>query len=322
MTPFPSMNPIAPNPTTRREFIAKASLAGLAAVLGSQSLRADPNPPRRVLVFTKCSNYIHDTVKGGDGSQTTVGKVLSEIAARENYQLVFSKDGSLFTPEYLDGFDAFFFYTSGDLLAAGHDGNPPMTAAGKAAFLEAIRKGKGFIGSHSAADTFHTGEDVHTDTSVRTQRYKNYGDGADPYTRMLGAGFIIHGKQQDSTCQVVDPAFPGMAGWGPSFHRLEEWYSLNDFSKDLHVLLVMETADMKGNMYKRPPYPSTWARMHGKGRVFYSAMAHRDDTWADARFQGMITGAFAWATGRVDAAVPANIAQVTPGAWDLPPMGA
>ena len=315
------MNPILPILPTRRAFLATASMAGLAAAFGASTLAAADKPRKRILVFTKCSNYIHDVVKGGDGSQSVVGKVLSELAAQENYELVFSKDGSLFNAAYLDGFDAYFFFTSGDLLAEGNDKNPPMSAEGKAAFLDAIRKGKGFIGSHSAADTFHTGEDVHTDTKIRTQRYKNYGEAADPYTRMLGAGFIIHGKQQDTTCEVIDPSFPGFAGYGKSFHRVEEWYSLNDFSKDLHVLLVMETQGLKGNMYQRPPYPNTWARMHGKGRVFFTALAHNPETWADANFQQMVSGAFAWSTGRVDAEITPNISQVTPGAWDLPPQG-
>ena len=59
------------------------------------------------------------------------------------------------------------FYTSGDLLSAGKDGNPPMTPAGKAAFLDAIAGGKGFVGLHSATDTFHTGETAETNTNRR-----------------------------------------------------------------------------------------------------------------------------------------------------------
>ena len=78
---------------------------------------------------------------------------------------------------------------------------------------------------------------------------------------------------------------------------------------------------MKGPMYQRPSYPNTWARMHGKGRVFFTALAHRDDTWADANFHAMLIGGFAWSTGRLDADVTPNISTVTPGAWDLPPQG-
>jgi type 1 glutamine amidotransferase len=79
---------------------------------------------------------------------------------------------------------------------------------------------------------------------------------------------------------------------------------------------------MQGNPYKRPPYPSTWARLHGQGRVFYTSMAHRDENWASARFQNILLGALAWTTRNVDADVTPNIEQATPGAWELPPQGA
>src|SRR5438445_326351 len=81
----------------------------------------------------------------------------------------------------------------------------------------------------------------------------------DPYPRMLGTEFIIHIVQQPAKMRVVDPAFPGFDKRGSDFQMMDEWYSLTDFSKDLHVLLVQETQGMIGIPYKRPPYPATWA---------------------------------------------------------------
>ena len=86
--------------------------------------------------------------------------------------------------------------------------------------------------------------------------------------------------QQRARNTVVDPRFPGFADLGSGFEMMEEWYSLKDFSDDLHVLLVQETGTMEGIEYQRGPYPATWARMHGSGRVFYTSMGHRDDVWA------------------------------------------
>jgi len=54
------------------------------------------------------------------------------------------------------GFDAVFFYTTGDLTSEGTDKQPPMSTAGKQALLDYVNKGGGFVGTHSAADTFHT----------------------------------------------------------------------------------------------------------------------------------------------------------------------
>ena len=165
-----------------------------------------------------------------------------------------------------------------------------MTAAGKAAFLDAIKQGNGFIGLHSATDTFHTGETADTDTNrPRTWRYHNPGAEADRhYVRMIGAEFIIHSVQQVAQTRVTDQEFPGFEKCGASISLMDEWYSLTDFSKDLHVLLVQETEGMTGIPYQRPPYPATWvARKHGQGRVFYTSHgAIRGDVWTKPRLPG------------------------------------
>ena len=73
-----------------------------------------------------------------------------------------------------------------------------------------MKGGKGFIGTHSAADTFHT-----NDEKVKgPDRYLNHGDKADPYVRMLGGEFIKHDKQQKARMRCVDPNFPGFRNVG------------------------------------------------------------------------------------------------------------
>ena len=310
------------NPLRLVVFLALASAAAAA-------------PVKKILFFSKCSNFEHSVVKERAGQPSWAAQVLTELGPKHGLAFTFSKDGSKFTPEYLAQFDAYFFYTSGDLLAAGKDGNPPMTAAGKQAFLDAIAGGKGFIGTHSAADTFHTDETAETNTNQpRTWRYQNRGDKADPYTRMIGGELIIHGTQQLARVLVTDPKFPGFAGRGASFEQLDEWYSMVNFAPDMHVLLVQDTAAMKDPFagtkdwppagwdtpYQRPPYPSTWARMHGKGRVFYTSMGHREDVWTNAVFQEILLGGIAWAVRNVEADVTPNLAKVAPRANELPPV--
>jgi hypothetical protein len=73
---------------------------------------------------------------------------------------------------------------------------------------------------------------------------------------------------------------------------------------------------MTDSLYQRPPYPATWARLHGKGRVFYTSMGHREDVWTNSIFQQIILGGIAWALRNVDADVTPNIATVTPHADD------
>ena len=69
---------------------------------------------------------------------------------------------------------------------------------------------------------------------------------------------------------------------------------------------------MKGDMYQRPPFPATWARMHGKGRVFFCSMGHREDVWTNKTFQQILLGGIAWSLGNVDADTTPNVKKVTP----------
>jgi catechol 2,3-dioxygenase-like lactoylglutathione lyase family enzyme/type 1 glutamine amidotransferase len=303
---------------TRVELMEPTTIDGIAAAPSAAPVPT-ASRSKKVLFFSKSSGYEHAVIKLKDGEQGFAQKILAEIGPKHGIEFTFSKDGSLFSPEYLAQFDAFAFYTTGDLCAAGKDDNPPMSAAGKTAFLDAIHNGKGFVGIHSATDTFHTGETVETDTKQpRTWRYRHLGDKADPYTRMIGAEFIVHGEQQRSTSCVCDQSFPGAPR--ENFELHEEWYTLTDFSKDLHVILSQDTKGMKGYMYERPSFPATWARMHGKGRVFYTSMGHREDVWTNPLFQELLLGGLKWTTGKVDGDVAPNIEIVTPDCWKLAPL--
>ena len=88
----------------------------------------------------------------------------------------------------------------------------------------------------------------------------------DAYLKMVGSEFIAHGAQQEATMKVVSSTFPG-AKKLDDFRLMDEWYAMKNFAPDLHVILVQETEGMKGDMYQRPPFPATWARQFGKGRL-------------------------------------------------------
>jgi type 1 glutamine amidotransferase len=278
------------------------------------------NAPKKVLFFSKSSGFEHSVIKQKDDQLGYAQKILRDLGATNNIQFTFSKDGSIFTPDNIAKYDAFFFYTTGDLTESGTDKFPPMTPEGKTAFLQAIHDGKGFIGTHAATDTFHSpgGKDH------GAARWLEDGDNADPYIKMIGGEFIIHGSQQKAHQIVVDKNFPGMSAVPADFGPLEEWYSLKDFAPNLHVLLVQDTSTMQktaGNKkaYDRPNYPSTWAHMYGKGRVFYTSMGHREDIWTNPVFQSVLLGGINWAVGNVDADVTPNLDQAAPQAGVLPP---
>jgi len=118
---------------------------------------------------------------------------------------------------------------------------------------------------------------------------------------------------------VVERAFPGFEGLKETVTVKEEWYSLKEFSRAARVLLVMRTKEMEGQPYGRPDYPLAWAKPYGAGRVWFNAMGHREDVWEADYFQGMLTGAFRWTAGQVEAELTPNLMQVAPKADELPP---
>src|SRR5262249_8277492 len=155
--------------------------------------------------------FEHDQIKRKDGQLGPAEKILTELGAKHGLDVTCTKDGTIFTPDKIAAYDAFVFYTTGDLTTAGADKKPPKAAEGKSALLQAIRNGKGFVGTHSATDTFHTQPDSDP------ERYVSHGEKVDPYIAMIGAEFIAHGAQQTSKMVVVDPKFPGFGDLGNSF---------------------------------------------------------------------------------------------------------
>jgi uncharacterized protein len=268
---------------------------------------AMPNTKPKILFFSKSSGYEHDVVKRiGEGLSLSEA-ILTEVGRINGFDVIATKDGRVFDGD-LAQYDAFFFFTTGNLTEVGTDGSPAMSVRGKEALLTAIRDGKGFLGVHSASDTFHSqGGRFQTQNQL------------DPYIAMLGGEFLSHGSQQEARVKVADANFPGLQGLSEGFTAMEEWYSLKNFAKDVHVLLVLETAEMHDLDYRRPPFPVAWARNEGRGRVYFNAMGHREDIWRDERFGRMLAGAVAWATGGAEAQLSENLPEMTPQARVLPP---
>ena len=291
-------------------------IVSLLALAIGISLGARAAPAHKILFFTKSSGFEHSVISWSRGQPSLAEKTFLELGGKNDWSFEFSKDGSKFSPGYLNAFDTVIFYTTGDLTTEGTDKQPPLSPAGKQALFDYVKGGKGFIGLHSASDTFHTANE----SDKGPDRYTNHGKAADPYVCFLGAEFIIHGAQQVATNTVIDKKFPGFEAAGDSFSFNEEWYSLKDFRDDLHVLTVIDAPKMQGLPYQRPPYPTTWAREEGKGRVFYTAMGHRDDIWTNPTFQSIVVGAIKWTTGDVKAAVPPNLKEVAPQAMTNPPV--
>ena len=300
----------------RRDLLRQTGAAALALGACPFTLAwtgAAEGKKKRILMYTRSEGFQHSCVtRPKKGGLSLAETIVTDLGSKHGFEVVCEKDGRVFLSKDFPTFDGFVFETQGNLMKEqSRDGSPPMTADGKKAFLDAVHSGKGFVGCHCASDTFHShgGQWQNQEVSKR-----------DPYIRMLGGEFIRHGQQQKAWMRVVDDKFPGASGL-KDFQLFEEWYSLKNFAPDLHVILVQDTEGMKNVDYARPKFPATWARLHGKGRVFYTSMGHRDDVWKNSIFQTLLVGALNWSLGNVRADVTPNLAQVAPKASELPNVG-
>lgn len=294
----------------RRDFLKNtAALAALtAASFGAVRLTADEKK-RKVLYFDRSNSYVHPPTEVRDDGTTACGNALIELGKELNFEVVCTKDSAVFDSD-LTQFDAIFFYTCGNLDEDGGSSPKGMSEKGVANFYNAIRGGVGFIGVHSATDTWKTPGEAWENQPI---------DQRTEYTKLVGGQFLIHGGQQETVLRVVEPAqLPFMKSVAPQFKYFDEWYCQKNLNPEMHVLVVQDTEPMNkdgaNECYKRPPYPAVWARMEGKGRTAYSSLGHNNESWWDETNKGIISDLFRFVLGDIDIDLTPNLDQVAPGA--------
>lgn len=178
----------------------------------------------------------------------------------------------------LNSFDAVLFYTGG---------NPAMDDQQRADFLSFIRDdGKGFVGVHSA--------------SITWTKWPEFVD-------LLGGTFDEHPWGTFAAPVVVeDDKFPGMNAWPKAFTLVDEVYQVKNFSREnTRVLLRLDASklDLSGPKVHRADrdFAVAWAKMYGKGRVFYSTLGHVEENWDRPEVKKMYAEAIKWALGLVEA---------------------
>ena len=313
-----------------------AAFLGLCTLVNVQTVHAEEVKPAKILLFTRSQGHEHEPARWVDNG-TGTGRILNAYfrAYDKNIEIVETQDGRVFDGD-IDQYDAFVFYTSGNLLG-GVDANHekiqrnaafhPMTEAGLRKMIAAIRAGKGFVGIHAATDT-HCGI---------------MEDGVDIFTRLVGARFTGHGPDQYAKLTVVQPtttilrrynlrlgrsvyaeqtvvqptAIPFLKGKGKQFTFFDEWYGMNHFNTDMHVVLIQETEGMRGRDYERPPYPMTWLRKEGEGRAAYTSVGHNNRYLNEIAW--LVSDLIEWSIGRFNADTTPNIETVTPRFREMPP---
>ena len=268
----------------------------LAAILCC-GLTAQAADKTRILFLHKSAGFQHSCIAYNADGTNHVTEVLKGIGDKLNAEITSTKDASLVNAKNLKNFDVVMFYTTEDLTMPGTDGTTPMGKNGVAELQEWVKAGGGFIGMHSASDSFH-------------RRGKE-----SPYLDMLGGEFKGHGPQFYGKLKVVDPDHPTMARVENDFKIKDEWYFFSNFmEEDMHVIALLDAGKIKekDERYDMPNYPVIWCSKFGDGRVFYNAMGHREDVWDHEVFQNHFIDAVNWAKGEGEADYEPNYKDVVP----------
>ena len=162
-----------------------------------------------------------------------------------------------------------FLSSTGDTL------DPP----GERALRRFVRRGGGWLGIHAAADA-ETG-------------WPYYQDG------LLGARFIGHPAIQRATVVVEDRSHPATARLPRRWTRTDEWYSFRPSPRGrVHVVASLDERTYDPGALRTGDHPIAWSRRSGRGRVFYTALGHTTESYAEPAFRRHVLGALAWVTRR------------------------
>ena len=251
-------------------FAACLSLAACASdtatTEAASSAHESAPEPLRVLYFTLSAGYKHEVIPESE-------RILRELGERSGrFSVTVSQNPALLEAGTLVGYDVLMFYTTGEL---------PISAQQKADLIAFVEGGKGFVGVHSASDTFY--------------QWPAYG-------RMLGGYFDKHPWHEEVTVKVEDRDHPATRHLDERFVITDEIYQFKAWSRaDVNVLLSLDTASVdlnKPDVHRTDKdFALAWTRRQGEGRVFYTALGHRPEVWRDPRFQQLLVGGLLWSVG-------------------------
>lgn len=263
--------------------ISRVVIVVLAALFIA-TLNGQAPAKKKVLCIGQVKGFQHDSVTYGLAHIWKWGQDtgLYDTYIRTDCQLITKKklEGNA---KNLDWFDAVVFYTTGEL---------DMDESQKADLLSFVRDdGKGFVGVHSATDTFY--------------KWPEYGE-------MVGGYFDGHPWNTfKAPILIEDPASPMTKQFAQREIVInDEIYQSRNWSRDkVRVLMRLNEDKLDLTSEKIKPrikrsdrdWAVTWLKSYGKGRVFYSSLGHTYEAWDDKDIATMYLEGVKWALGLTQA---------------------
>lgn len=256
--------------------------------------RVKPKQPRKVLIFNRCTGFVHSAIPIGARAIKTLGRTTGAFEAE------ITDNPAVFDAGRLREFDAIVFNNStGDWLLYDKEAwkkmSPEEQKEAKIVadrrrknILEFVESGRGIVGVHAATDSQYD--------------WPEFG-------RLIGGYFDGHPWNEKVTVKIDDPEHPLCKVFaGKSFTVKDEIYQFRDpySRKASRVLLSIDPAgtDMnKGKKMKRTDgdYAVAWVRQAGKGRVFYNSLGHVHDVFCNPLILAFYLDGIQYALGDLEA---------------------
>jgi uncharacterized protein len=163
---------------------------------------------------------------------------------------------------YLNKFDALMIYANWDNI----------TPDAEKALLAYVASGKGLLPIHCASYCFRNSPE---------------------YVKMVGGQFWRHTMDTITVkiTQANHATMKGLAG----IKSFDETYLHSQLQADNNVLMTREIkADQTKDRPETKTEPYAWTRQYGKGKIFYTAYGHDENTWQNVDFQKLIENAILW----------------------------
>jgi type 1 glutamine amidotransferase len=230
-----------------------------------------PKKAARMLMVTQSAGFRHGAVTRKNDKLAPAERAVTDLGISTNlFRVDCTQDVSKLTKQQLDNYDIMLFYTTLNL--------PFQDEVRDYLFKEWVKKkGHGFIGTHSAADTFHDYE---------------------PYWEMLGGTFNGHpwNANERVTVTVHDQSHPVSKPWGDEFEITDEIYQFKHWQPE--KVRVLMSLNMAKTRLKKPYHvPIAWVKNYGDGKVVHMSLGHREEVWTNSKYLESLTGAVRWVMG-------------------------
>lgn len=264
----------------------------------------EPKEPRKVLVFSLATGFVHWCIPHTEA----VIEILGEESGA--YTTVASQDIEIFRPERLREFDAVVLNNNcpmrekrdlfHDVLIQKIESTGKKYKDWPLAKREALAKmlyrslvdyveqGGGLVLMHGAISNF------------------NY---SDEFSAMVGGSFVYHPPNQELTLYPVQAEHPILQPFGGKpFVHIDEPYVMNRAYAELNFMPLLQmdvekvkrkTEQQKQDLAKLPRYVA-WIKPHKQGRVFFSSPSHNAQSFERPELLGFLLNGMQYVLGDLD----------------------